>query len=328
MENDYHLSARTEDLGAVSYEFVLATRTKGAQGIRSSHYGYIAVVPMSNGSIMDTLIKAGLNEAGLSCDKQTLLGTEYPAKNETLDNIDAAFICQWALEAYSSIEELRHGLEGINFIASAHEGFSDGHWVFRDSHGQGLVVEFLHGRMLAYQDNNDKGVTGFGIMTNEPPYPWQLQGIKHLQWKQSLARSAVAIPGSWYPDDRFQRIYLVKSGMPKPGSYKEAVMQTVHVMNTITVPMGQQIGTDSGKGEGVDDRTHWGIIYDHVNRILYWRSMENQNLQRIRLSDADITAGGHAQYLHMSGKELPWFHDAAKALNGSHAMTSKSQLVL
>ena len=38
------------------------------------------------------------------------------------------------------------------------------------------------------------------IMTNEPSYQWQLQAVKHLQWKESLARSAVSMPGSWYPD--------------------------------------------------------------------------------------------------------------------------------
>ena len=31
---------------------------------------------------------------------------------------------------------------------------------------------------------------------------------------------------------------------------KEAVMQAVHVLNTVTVPMGLQLGTDSGKGSG------------------------------------------------------------------------------
>ena len=82
---------------------------------------------------------------------------------------------------------------------------------------------------------------------------------------------AVAMPGDWYPEDRFQRIFQVKRGMPVPKSYQagrtrkltqeipadgfwirfqEAVMQAVHVLNTVTVPMGLQLGTDSGKHSG------------------------------------------------------------------------------
>ncbi len=35
---------------------------------------------------------------------------------------------------------------------------------------------------------------------------------------------AVSIPGSWYPDERFQRIYLVKRGMPQPKNYQAREM--------------------------------------------------------------------------------------------------------
>merc|ERR1712232_27811 len=149
------------------------------------------------------------------------------------------------------------------------------HFSVRDAMGQGVVIEFMDGEMQLYDDHNDKGKTGFGIMTNEPRFPWQVEAVRHLQWKQQLARSAVTMPGTWYPDARFQRIYLVKSGMPTPKTYEEAMMQAVHTLNTITVPMGDQIGTDSGKGEGLGDHTQWGVVYDHKKRTIYWRSQAN-----------------------------------------------------
>ncbi len=36
------------------------------------------------------------------------------------------------------------------------------------------------------------------------------------------------------------------------------------------------------EGEGEDDRTHFGVIYDHLNGTVYWRTASNQNLQRLR----------------------------------------------
>merc|ERR1712217_976549 len=130
-----------------------------------------------------------------------------------------------------------------------------------------------------------------------------------------LARSAVEMPGSWYPEARYQRLHLVKSAMPKPLSYQEAIMQTVHVLNTVTVPMGSQIGTDSGEGEGLGDHTQYGVIYDAKNKIIYWRTQVNQNLQRLRLEDADLEEGGEEKIIHSQGPKLPWFNDASESLS-------------
>ena len=51
----------------------------------------------------------------------------------------------------------------------------------------------------------------------------------------------------------------------------------------VTVPMGDQMGTDSGAGEGAGDHTMWGVVYDHKNVTVYFRTETNQNLQRLRL---------------------------------------------
>merc|ERR1712039_793905 len=198
-----------------------------------------------------------------------------------------------------------------NFVEAKDADFQGQHWVFRDEHGRGLVVEFLEGRTELYDDFNDGGKTGFGVFTNEPPFLWHLESVRHLQWKQSLARSAVDLPGSWYPDARFQRLHLVKSAMPEPASYQEAIMQTVHVLNTVTVPMGSQMGTDSGKGEGVGDHTQYAVIYDSKNKIMYWRTQVNQNLQRLRLADAGLEMNGSEQVIASQSPKLPWFNDAS-----------------
>lgn len=313
MDNDFLISVRTMDLGALpAVQWTIATKPQGSEGLRASRHGYAAFI-LALGPIKDeSLIFGGMNDAGLSCDLQTLLGTEYPQHNSSMDNIGASQLCRWALEGYESIAELKVGLSKMNFVAPpVTEYIGAAHWVFRDANGKGVVVEFLEGQMKVYDDNNDAGKTGFGVMTNEPRFEWQLQAVRHLKWKQSLARPSVSMPGSWYPDERFERIYLVKSGMPTPKEYEEAMMQAVHVLNTITVPMGNQIGTDSGTGEGLGDHTQWGVIYDHKQKIMYWRSQANQNIQRIRLADAGISTGMKERYLAVESPRLPWYSDAS-----------------
>lgn len=314
MNNDYRLSGDTMDLGSDPHEWMIITRPQGMPGLRSSKFGYVGFVGKIGSVLEETQVADGMNTAGLTCDAHTLLGSELPARNESLDNIGAEYICQWALEGFGSVADVKAALPGVNFIKAKNPEYQQQHWVFRDANGQSLVIEFLSGRMEVYDDFNDGGKTGFGVFTNEPRFLWQVEAVRHLQWKQSLAREAVQMPGSWYPEARFQRLHLVKSGMPKPTSYLEAVMQTVHVLNTVTVPMGSQIGTDSGPGEGLGDHTQYAVIYDSKNQIIYWRTQVNQNLQRLRLQDAGLGKGGQQQIIATQSPVLPWFNDAAASL--------------
>lgn len=53
-------------------------------------------------------------------------------------------------------------------------------------------------------------------------------------------------------------------------SFQQAFSLTVQVMNTVTVPQGDQYGTDSGSGEGNADHSCWGLVRDHQEPALYW----------------------------------------------------------
>jgi len=315
MNNDYGISVRTMDLGSIpGLGWSLLAVPAGSPGLRSSKHGYLGFAATIMRVIEENSLFGGMNDAGLSCDAQTLLGSQYPAAAAGKDNMEAILLCRWALEGFATIDEIQEGLKSVQFTEpkSVFALVGGLHWVLRDGTGKGLVVEFLDGKTVTREDLND-GDSTFGIMTNEPSFDWQLQAIQHLKWKEGLARTAVAMPGDWYPEDRFQRIFQVKRGMPVPKSYQEAVMQAVHVLNTVTVPMGLQLGTDSGKhsGEGSGDHTQWGVIYDHVQKSIYWRSSVNHNLQRLQLKDL-LTSGGKRSF-NADAASLPWFNDAAAA---------------
>lgn len=315
MNSSYRLSIHTMDLPSINLghglnlDWQLMAVPKGTKGVRSSKHGYVGFfgkVPALDPPakvIEKQIAVGGLNDAGLSCTAQ-VLSSKYPKFKPFQDNIEVAEFCRWAFEGHSSVATVKEGLKKVNFVGP----FLPLHFALRDATGVSAVVEFVDGEMRIYDDAND-GVTGFGIMTNDPQYPWQVENVKHLLWKQKMARSAVSMPGSWYPDERYLRLQLVKSGMPEPKSYEEAFMQAAHTLNTVTVPMGQQMGTD-----GSGDHTQFGSVYDHKNHIIYWRTEVNHNFQRLRLEDANIGSDGTATYLPIYSEKLPWFHDAADQL--------------
>lgn len=281
--------------------------------------GFVAFAAMKYGPSTAPLnasqgIKAGINTAGLSCDKQSLGATVFPSPVGEGRDVDGALLCRWALERFRNVTELRAGLDLVNFVAPAHDdNFANGHWALRDAWGQGVVVEFVAGVMEVYEDHNDGGKTGFGVMTNSPSFPWQLESARFRQWKEGKFAPAVAIDGSWYPDARFQRLVLVKSLMTtEPTSLQTAVAQAVAALNTVSVPMGSQPGKDMGSDE--DHRTEFAVIWDHQRAAVYWRTVANSNLQRLQLSDAGLTQGGRQRILLVKSPRLPWFNDAAAEL--------------
>ena len=172
------------------------------------------------------------------------------------------------------------------------------------------MAEFVAGSANLYLDLNDGGATGFGVMTNEPEFPWQLQMIKHVQWKlKRSSPAALSIPGDFYPDSRFLRLWLHKSMMEPASEYRQAVADAASVLNSVTVPRGAQPGKDGGSS-----RTHWGVVWDHKNSTVYWRSESNMNLQRLRLADAGLDDGAARRYLTVESAQLPFFSDAAAQL--------------
>jgi len=126
----------------------LVTKPKGSICVRNAEYGYVAfTLAVPDRALNSTGIKGGLNEAGLSCDKQTLTNSVYSNHSSTLDNIDASLICQWALEGFGSISQIKIGLAKVNFVATENTEFQDGHWVLRDAEGKGIVMEFVDGNL-------------------------------------------------------------------------------------------------------------------------------------------------------------------------------------
>lgn len=318
MDDAYGLSVRTLDLG-IGPKFGLRTQPKGhalhgLQPLPPATFGHIISFGTNVSSVPNPdpdIAAAGLNEAGLSCDVHTLLNSSYPPADphQPSKNLNLLYFCNWALGQHASVRSVKAALTAseVHLWGDASTEANGFHFIVRDATGTGLVVEFMDRATKLYDDLND-GVKGVGVFTNEPPFPWQLANVAHYRWKQSLARPATAMPGAWYPDERFLRTYLVKSSMPTPRSYQEAIQHALHALNTVTVPMGQQMGTDSGFGEGNGDHTHYGVIYDHKQRILYWRHQSNLQLERVRL--ADVLGSSSPLTLPMVN-DLPFFQDAA-----------------
>jgi len=297
--------ARTMDLGSWE-DFELISKPPED----SDNLGYVGIYPKARHTDkigIERGVAAGMNTAGLSCDMQTLINSKYPPKPTDKTGVFIGFFCDWALSTFETTGDVK------NALLSTHSVYGPSvfaqHFSLRDADGKSIVIEFLDEETLIYDDHND-GKEGFGIMTNEPPYPWHVENVKHYEWKKSLAKPLLDAPGAFYPDHRFLRLHSLKGGLEEPKSHKDLIMNAVHLLNSVTIPPGSQYGTDSGDGEGEGDHTIFGVVYDHTSLTMYLRSYENQSLQRISLRELALqTPGAEKRYLPVVNSNA-WYVDA------------------
>mmetsp|Transcript_79746 Transcript_79746/g.227619 ORF Transcript_79746/g.227619 Transcript_79746/m.227619 type:complete len:367 (+) Transcript_79746:71-1171(+) len=275
---------------------------------------YVGIYPITESKKLgvERAISAGMNSAGLSIDAQTLIYTVYPEDPKDGSGVLMVTFPEWCLANYRTVAEAKLALNEKKITVWGPDALEQ-HYILRDATGASIVVEFMGGETQVYDDAND-GVDTFGVTTNEPVFPWHIENVKHYEWKQTLARPAVGVPGAFYPDERFLRLHSLKQGLDTPTTYQEVVQQAVHLLNSVTIPAGEIMGTDSGAGEGAGDHTIFGLVYDHgageAEPALYWRSYHSQSLQRVRLSDMDTL---DKRYLSIAN-ELDWYMDVSNEM--------------
>lgn len=130
---------------------------------------------------------------------QVLIDTEYEAIDHEKKNIFAGTFCQYATQMYASVADAVEDMEKITIYGPS---VLAEHFVLHDATGASLIIEVVGGQKHLHLDLNDNGATGFGIMTNEPQLSYHLTNVEHYEWKRSLTRQAVAVPGGWYPEER------------------------------------------------------------------------------------------------------------------------------
>jgi penicillin V acylase-like amidase (Ntn superfamily) len=196
MRNDYRLSVRTMDLGTLPLHAGFSLMAVPRGKIENNPLAYLSFNPSEGRFDLERFATGGMNEAGLSCDMQTLEGSEFPQPDPSSNTtvVQVEYFCQWILSKFQNVAGLQEGLPDITVVDAS--GSFGNHFIARDKLGHSLAMEFMGGELKLYYDLNDDGKTGFGIFTNEPTLDYHIKNIQHLQWKRGLARQAVSIPGT------------------------------------------------------------------------------------------------------------------------------------
>lgn len=254
----------------------------------------------------------GMNEKGLSAAELYLMGTEYPVpSNASADGQKpiVTAICTFILGNFATVDEVREGLDHIQIaeydeqIAAflvgkkAELGRVPLHISVHDANGRSLVIEFLKGEVVLYDNVNQ-------VLTNEPPLDEQLAALEKNGFD--------SFPGGYGATERFIRLSVLNRAVPfgyrnspDTSSFLAAtqeqrdVADTLHLLNTVVRPPS-------------DEATEWSIVRDHGRRKLYIRSSVNQVLRQVDLSKVDF--GDPASRRAIPVTFGNWFVDVTGAL--------------
>ncbi|KAI9917763.1 hypothetical protein PsorP6_013353 [Peronosclerospora sorghi] len=273
----------------------------------------------------------GLNEAGLSAAWLYLETSEYPVPKSGASYVNRSkpivtSLCSYILGNFETVEQLKKGLEEVQLagidsqvaqevlrIPAPADGKRESaplHVSVHDRNGKNLVIEFLNGTTIFYDNPN-------GVLTNDPPLDEQLNLLhEYMEKDTNSSERGYTMPGGYSSTERFVRLSVlnehVRQGYSTPTeqvSYLRAseeqlvISEALHLLNTVVSP---QIG----------GATQWSIVRDHTRKMLYFRSTANQLLRRISLDMLDM-ANPHARRL-IPVSYGKWFLDSTRPLLDEH----------
>ena len=268
----------------------------------TAKYGYVGLNVA--GLHMPHLICDDMNEKGLSIGALWLPGfTEYsPAVSNNAQALDVTHFTNWVLGNFATVAEVKTGLTGVQIWGGPlTRAKIPLHFSIHDASGQSAVLEFLTGDTQGQWQPNP-----VGVLTNAPPFAWQLTNISNYVGLSSVDAQPITIGGNSYnppghgsgmrgvpgdstPPSRFVRILFQKQFATQPADNTDAINQAVHLLNTVDIPLGTSAAQqEQNPSKGNDDYTQWVVVKALTARTFSYRTAANPTLMQISFAELDL----------------------------------------
>ncbi|HEY2039090.1 MAG TPA: choloylglycine hydrolase family protein [Edaphobacter sp.] len=276
----------------------------------TAKYGYVGLNVAGLG--LEHLICDGMNEKGLSIGALWLPGyTQYiPTVSSKAKALDVTGFTNWVLGNFATVAEVKAGLTDVQIwggsLANNHIPL---HFSIHDASGKSAVLEFLKGNTQGlWQDNP------VGVLTNAPPFEWQLSNIGNYAGLSAVDALPITIggtafpppghgsgmrgiPGDSTPPSRFIRILFQKQFATQPANSTDASNLALHLLNTVDIPLGTSAAQQEKKpSKGNDDYTQWVVIKALTAKTFSYRTADNPTVMQINFDELDLDDAAEVAY--------------------------------
>ncbi len=279
-------------------------------------YGYLGL----DGVGKADLISEGMNEKGLSVSALMFSSAKYQTVVQGKKVVPITHFVSYLLGSCATVTEVKQELEKIRVVNENVKelgGFMGFHFAIYDANKGSIVVEFIDGETRIH-DNP------LGVATNMPEFSWHMTNLSNYMNLDPHDKSVtyingvkvapigvgtglLGLPGDWTPPSRFVRLaWSVSSALPAK-DYKEAMILSSHLLNSIDIPKGV-----IKEHDGLYGYAQWIVIKDLTNKVLYYRTYENQTLKSIDMKKLNFNVGSRPKSLSVEG--VPYVADLTDQL--------------
>ncbi len=268
----------------------------GENGLKyKSVYGYVGIYTEYAPFIVEGINEAGLS-AGLFFFPQYGEYMKYDSAHNAKTLCDMQFV-SWALSQFSSIDQLKSAMEGIDLVSLDHR-IGSVHWRISEPGGRMVVLEFVDGEPHFYENP-------LGVLTNSPGFEWQMMNLNNYvnlhpgaAAGRTMAKDVdlkafgggsgmLGLPGDYTPPSRFVRAAFMQTAAPVQDTGFDAVVMAFHLLNNFDVPVGLQNAPDKVPA-GLPSATQFTSATDQNALRLYYRTAWNSNVRCIDLMGIDF----------------------------------------
>jgi penicillin V acylase-like amidase (Ntn superfamily) len=282
---------------------------EGKQGVTfNTKYAILGATlkGMTPNAKQDTFHEA-VNDQGMSFSANAFTYNEAGKITVPADKVLSAMdFGAWSLGSFKNVRELKQAIERKDIevwlppIASMWNLHAPIHFAYWDRSGEGIVVEFTGGKIVAY-DNL------VGAMTNDPPFPWHLDNLKNYAGLTNKDKNAgqfsklkvsapdsggalASLPSSNMSPDRFVKAAFYVNYAKKAKTSEEAVQTLSHVINNFDRPLDITIDEPGGSGgeavaskQPTSEATYFTVMNDLSQSHFYIRTIKMINFVRFDL---------------------------------------------
>jgi choloylglycine hydrolase len=246
----------------------------------------------------------GMNEKGLVVGAFYHPGCasyrEYDA-SKAEKSMSSTDVLAYLLATCATVEEVREALADILVVSVVEESIGKPapfQLMVTEPSGKQIVVQWLEGETKISD-------APLGVITNAPTYDWHLTNLRNYVNLSPVALPSrkieelefsplgggsgmIGLPGDFTPPSRFIRAVAFSKTARKTPNAPETVYELFRILDNFNVPLGAAESGGETKLNGMRSSTIWTCGYDLSNRILYWHTQNNRQVQKVEVSRIDF----------------------------------------
>lgn len=248
----------------------------------------------------------GMNEAGLYVGMYYFPGFADFApydKAQAGRSLSVGDLMRWMLSSFETVAEVRAQLHGVRIVNVDDPRFGGAalpfHWKVADPTGASIVIEIIDGGQIRVHE------TVLGVITNSPTYDWHVTNLRnYLGLGQGPKASVtldgikltplgagsglIGLPGDFTPPSRFVRAATLTASVRPLATAEAAVFEAFRILDSFNIPLGS-LATVGEQATDIPGATQITTAADLTNRVLYFHTMANRQVQKLDLKQIDFS---------------------------------------